>query len=413
MAGGKTSPPEKSHVTRGPVWAEIDLGAIAGNLRAIRRHIGAARKILAVVKADAYGHGAPEVAAALARAGADGFGVTCTGEGAELREAGINKPILLLTGFWPGEAERQLAHGLTPTITDVAHVAALDVAAGKLLRNATRQGRRASHRLAPARDARVPFHLKIDTGMNRLGIPLADLAAFIAAYADCRHIRLEGTFTHFAAAEDFASQQTETQSRAFHSALGQLRAAGVDPGIVHQANSAAIASRPETWGGMVRPGALLYGYHQFYQPPERRAAAKELLPLRPALALRARVVSLKELGAGEAVGYNARYTTARPSRIAVIAAGYAEGVARLLTNRGRVILHGRCAPLVGVVSMDLAMADVTALPEVRVGDVATVFGADPAKAGCALYADDVAGELGTVTSELLCAIGRRVPRVYP
>ncbi len=422
MAGDKTPALGKSQILRGPVWAEIDLGAIAGNFRAIRRHLGADSKILAVVKGDAYGHGAAQVARTLARAGAEWFGVTCTREGSELREAGIRAPILVLTGFWPGEAERQLEHSLTPAITDVGHLALLERAVAKRLRRLPAGARdrggvssgrgRANRRLTPAPDPRLPFHLKIDTGMNRLGVPAGEVGKFLEVYAACRHLRLEGVFTHFAAAEDFASEQTEAQSRAFHGALGELRGAGVDPGLVHLANSAAIASRPETWAGMVRPGALLYGYHQFYQPAERRGAAQQLLPLRPALALRARVVSLKDLGAGESVGYNARFTTARPSRVAVIAAGYAEGVSRRLTNRGRVILQGRCAPLVGVISMDLAMADVTGLPEVGVGDVATIFGADRAQPGCAVYADEVAGQLGTVTSELLCAIGRGVPRVY-
>jgi alanine racemase len=177
------------------------------------------------------------------------------------------------------------------------------------------------------------------------------------------------------------------------------------------ANSAAIATRPATWRDMVRPGALLYGYHQFYEPPERRAAMQKKLPLHPALALRARIVSMKEVAAGTPVGYNGKFVTTRASRIGVLAAGYAEGLVRLLTNRGRVVVRGRCAPLVGVISMDMAMVDLTALPAAGVGDVATIFGADRAN-GCSLYADDLARELGTVTSDLLCAVGRRVPRIF-
>jgi len=395
---------------KGPVWAEIDLGAIAHNLRAIRRHVGAHPKILAVVKADAYGHSAPHVAKTLARAGADYFGVTCTREGAELREAGIRKPVLVLTGFWPGEELRQLEFGLTPSITDVAHLRLLDRAAAKL----PGKKNRSPFAKAYGRAAAIPFHLKIDTGMNRLGIPAADVARFVAALADCRHLRLQGVFTHFAAAEDFVSQQTEEQSRVFDACLEQLRAAGVNPGLVHMANSAAIAARPKTWRDMVRPGALLYGYHQFYEPVERREKMQQALPLQPALSLRARIVSLKDAPAGAPVGYNSRFIATRPSRIAVMAAGYAEGVVRLLTNRGRVVIRGKCAPLVGTISMDLAMIDVTALPEVTIGEVVTILGAgaDAASPGCALYADDVARELGTVTSDLLCAVGRRVPRIF-
>lgn len=387
------------HPKKGPVWAEVDLGAIAQNLRAIRRHVGARPKIFCVVKADAYGHGAAQVAKALARAGAGAFGVTCTREGAELREAGIRKPILVLTGFWPGEEKRQLEFGLTPSITDVAHLKELDRAAKRVL------AKRAAARA-------IPFHLKIDTGMNRLGIPVSDIPRFVEALADCRHLALAGVFTHFAAAEDFSSQQTEEQARLFENCLAQLRAAGVNPGIVHMANSAAIAARPETWRDAVRPGALLYGYHQFYEPAERRAEMQKKLALKPALALRARIVSVKDVPEGTAVGYNSRFVTQRPSRIAVIGAGYAEGVVRLLTNRGSVVLGGKCAPLVGTISMDMAMIDVTALPAVNIGDVVTVFGAEPGSKGCSLFADDVARELGTVTSDLLCAVGRRVPRVF-
>ncbi len=389
---------------QGPVWAEIDLGAIAHNLRAIRKHIGARPRILAVVKADAYGHGAVAVARALARAGADCFGVTCTEEGRELRESGIRQPVLVLTGFWPGEESRLLTNGLTPSITDIEQLKYLDRAAAKILRKASRSSKNGSRR-------GVEFHLKIDTGMNRLGVPPQDLPRFLGTLADCRHLRLAGTFTHFSAAEDFSCQTTERPQKIFGAALSELRAAGVDPGVVHMANSAGIAARPDTWCSMVRPGALLYGYHQFYEPPQRKQEMERQMPLRPALSLRARVISVKEVPAGQAVGYNARFVTARPSRIAVLAAGYAEGIVRILTNRGRIVIGGRCAPLVGTISMDLAMADVTELNGVAPGQIATVFGRDPS-GGCALYASDVAHELGTVTSDVLCAIGRRVRRVY-
>ncbi len=387
-----------------PVWAEISLSAIEHNFRAIRRHIGPERKILAVVKADAYGHGAARLSRTLARAGADMFGVTCWAEGAELRAAGIRKPILALTGFCPGEERRLLEHRLTPAITTLEQLRWLDRAAAR--------GR-----------GRVAIHLKLDTGMNRLGIPGGDIQKFLDAFSSCRHLVLTGTFTHFAAAEDFSSEQTAHQQREFAAALDTLRAAGCDPGIVHMANSAAIAARPDTWAEMVRPGALLYGYHQFYNPPARTPEIAAQMPLRPALSLRARVVSVKQVPAGAAVGYNAMFIPRKPARIAVLAAGYAEGLARALTNRGRVILHGRCAPLVGIISMDLSMADVTSLPDVRPGDVATFLGsadsasrtpatAAPVSAPCSQFASDVARELGTVTSDVLCAIGRRVPRFY-
>ncbi len=387
-----------------PVWAEISLGALAHNLRVIRKHIGGNRKILAVVKADAYGHGAPRASRALARAGADAFGVTCWAEGAELREAGIRKPILVLTGFYPGEEEKLLEHNLTPVVTHVEQVKWLEKAAVRAARH--------SRKTTAWNGGATGFHLKIDTGMNRLGVTSEQIPKFIAALADARRLRLEGTFTHFSAAEDFTCNQTGDQARIFARALDQLRAAHLNPGIVHLANSAAIAARPDTWADMVRPGALLYGYHQFYLPPEKKAEMEARLPLRPALSLRARIVSVKEIPSGTAVGYNAKFVTTRASRIAVMAAGYAEGVVRGLTNCGRVILRGWCAPLVGIISMDLAMVDVTGIPEARLGDVATIFGADESAGGCAQSASDVAHQIGTVTSDILCAVGRRVPRVY-
>ena len=372
-----------------PVWAEISLGALAHNLRVIQRHIGRKRKILAIVKANAYGLGAVPVSKALARAGAQSFGVTCSAEGVELREAGIRQPIVLLTGFWPGEEKRLLKYRLTPVVIEVEQLRRLERAA----RNARRVG----------------FHLKIDTGMNRLGILPSEIDRFASALADCPHLCLEGTFTHFASSEDFTSGQTEQQIHNLHEALERLRAARVQPGLVHLANSAAIAARPDTWADMVRPGALLYGYHQSFSLPERLAEVQAKLALRPALSLRARIISLKDVPAGQGIGYNARFVTQRPSRIAVIAAGYADGLVRHMTNRGCVLVRGRCAPLVGTISMDLAAVDVTELPEASLGDVATIYGADGA---ASISAADVARRLGTVTSDLLCAVGRRVPRFY-
>ncbi len=375
-----------------PIWAEVRLGVLVHNLRAIHRHVGRKRKVLAVVKANAYGHGAVEVARALEKAGADWFGVTCTTEGIELREAGITAPILVLTGFWPGEERRLLRYRLTPAITRLEQLRHLERAAA-----------------SARRPQRVGFHLKVDTGMNRLGVAPSELDCFVRKLADYRHLRLEGTFTHFASAEVFTSNQTERQEKVFASVLERLRAAGVAPGIVHLANSAAIAARPGSWADMVRPGALLYGYHQFFDPPERKAESEAKLPVRPALSLRTRIISLRDVPAGQGVGYNARFVARRASRIAVIAAGYADGLLRQLSNRGQVIVRGRFAPLVGTISMDLAMVDVTGLPEVQVGDVVTLYGADGA---AKLDASNVASELNTVTSDLLCAIGKRVPRVY-
>lgn len=391
-----------------PVWAEISLGALQRNLKAIARHInsptaasakrrGSKRvKILAVVKGNGYGHGAVAVARAFAQAGADWFGVTDAAEGAELREAGIRQPILVLTGFWRGEEDRLIEYTLTPAVTRCEQL--------RLLERAMARARR-----KPGRSARLDFHLKIDSGMNRLGISPGDVACFARTLAVCPHLHLTGAFTHFASSDSFNTRQTEQQEQAFRRALEELRKLGFDPGVVHLANSAAVVSRPGTWESLVRPGAILYGYHQFYDPPERRAEATATLPLEPALSLRTRIVSLRSIGPGETVGYSARFVAARPSRIAVLAAGYADGLRRELTNRGRVLIRGQYAPLVGTISMDLAMADLTEIEGAEVGEVATIYGAD---GGEAQYVSDVARQLNTVSSDLLCSIGKRVPRIY-
>jgi alanine racemase len=381
------------HVEGRPVWVEVSLKAIQGNLKVVRRQIGPKPKILAVVKSNAYGLGAVPVSKALEKAGADWFGVTCTNEGIELREAGIRKRVLVLTGFWPGEEKRLLKNQLTSVVTRLDDVRLLERAA-KALRGKT---------------SPVPFHLKINTGMNRLGIAADEVDAFAAALADCRHIALEGTFTHFASAEDFNARQTDDQERIFRDSLARMRKLGVSPGIVHMANSGAICARPNTYADMVRPGAVLYGYYQSFDPPQKGQEVRERLPIEPCLSLRARIVTLRDVPAGQGVGYSARFITERPTRIAVINAGYADGILRQRTNHGCALVRGRRVPLVGTISMDLTTLDVTDVPGVQLGDIVTLYGKDGADS---LIVSDVAREIGTVTSDLLCALGRRVPRYY-
>jgi alanine racemase len=385
----------------------VDLAALVQNLRAIRRFVNPVgekrkkpRKVLAIVKGNGYGHGAAAVAKALEKAGADWFGVTCSAEGIELREAGVKGPILLLTGFWPGEEERILDHGLTPAITCCEQLALLERVAAR----------------SPARKrvgSQLGFHLKIDSGMNRLGIPPEEIESFARQLATCAHLRLEGVFTHFASSEVFPpalrGEQTTDQEKQFRAGLGRLRALGVNPGIIHLANSAAIASRPGTWADMVRPGVILYGYHPGYDPPELRTEMEARLPLRPVMSLRARVIGLRDVAPGQGVGYDAVFIAKRQTKIAVISAGYGDGLPRSLGNRGQVLLHGRLAPIVGIVSMDVTMADVTDVPGVAMGDVATVYGRDGKHV---LPASGVAQRIGTVTSDLFCAVSQRVTRFY-
>ncbi len=387
-----------NHIPRNgrPVWADVSLDAIEANFRTIRKWVGG-RKVLAVVKADAYGHGGPPVAKVLERAGAECFGVTCVSEGAELREAGIRRPILLLTGWWDGESKYLFEYNLTPALHRLEDLAALESAAAAHAKKSRRP------------KFRHPFHLKIDTGMNRLGISSGDVEEFARRYKQCPHLELEASFTHFASSEDFSVRQTESQEEEFARAINCLRRVGVDPGELHMANSAAVVSRPSSWGHMVRPGALLYGYHQNYDPAERSETAERGLKLEPALSLRARIIGIREVPPGEGIGYNARFRTVRPSRIAVIPAGYADGVVRRLSGKGHALVRGAEVPIVGAISMDLSMLDVTEVPGVGVGDLVTVFGQD---GKCRISPAAVARELGTVTSDLLCSLGKRVPRHY-
>jgi alanine racemase len=381
------------HFEGRPVWAEISLKAILNNLAAIRKHVGRERKVLAVVKSNAYGLGAVPIAKALQKAGTEWFGVTCANEGIELRDAGIRRRILLLTGFWPGEEQRLFKNNLTPTVVRLTDLAHLERAAAKFAR-----GR-----------SRVAFHLKVNTGMNRLGIAVDEVDAFCQALKKSPHLSLEGTYTHFASAEDFTAKQTNDQELRFRSSLDRMRALGVLPGIVHMANSGAISARPETLADMVRPGAILYGYYQSFDPPQKQQEVMRQMPLEPSLSLRARIISIRDVPAGEGVGYAARFITKRPSQIAVINAGYADGVVRSRTNRGCALLHGQPVPLVGIISMDLTMLDVTDSPKAAVGDVVTIYGRD---GSAQIDVSSVAREIGTVTSDLLCALGRRVPKFY-
>jgi alanine racemase len=388
---------------RRPVWAEVSFSALAHNLDAIRKYVNPAsekrktpRKILSIVKGNGYGHGGPEVAKALEKAGSDWFGVTCTDEGIAVREAGVRGPILVLTGFVAGEEARLLKYDLTPAVHRCDQLPLLE-------RAAARRGRK------PA-----TFHLKIDSGMNRLGIAPSDIDCFARQFAKCKHLQLTGIFSHFASSgvftDDAVGRQTQEQEECFHAALERLRALGIDPGLVHLANSAAIVSRPESWADMVRPGAILYGYHPGYDPAEKREEAERLLPLKPVMSLRTKIIHLRRVPAGAGVGYDATFVPKRPSLIGVLAAGYGDGIHRSLGNRGSVLVRGKLAPIVGIVSMDVTMIDATDIEDVAVGDVATIYGTDAS--GSMLLANRVARSIGTVTSDLLCAVSQRVERVY-
>ena len=373
------------------IRAVIDSHALHHNLSVIRSHANGAR-VIAVVKANAYGHGLASTALALGEA--DALAVARLEGALALRAAGIGARIVLLEGvFSPAELDEAVYERLDLVVHDASQIELLE-------------------RFPEA--ARLPLWLKIDTGMNRLGIATSDVECFARQLAKCKHLRLGGVMTHFASSEAFApapqGQQTPDQENNFHAALERLRKLGIDTGIVHMANSAAIAARPESWGDMVRPGVILYGYHPGYDPADQRAEAERRLPLKPVMSLRTRIISLRRVPAGTGVGYGAKFVAPRPSVIAVLAAGYGDGIHRSLSNRrGCVLVRGKLAPIVGIVSMDVTMIDVTEVDGVAVGEVVTIYGTD----GEHLHpANAVARAIGTVTSDLLCAVTARVPRVY-
>ena len=366
-------------------WAEISLERIAANWRELVRAASGAG-VCAVVKANAYGHGAVPVALRLEQEGARWFAVSNAAEGAELRRAGLRGRILVMGGFVPGEMDAFFGHQLTPAVHSIESLLALD-------------GR------AAALGCRLAVHIKLDSGMGRLG-SREPAAAIASAAARLRSLDIEGLMSHLASASDFESSQNEEQFQAFEQAIEALSAAGLAPPVVHLASSAPVCyGLRRAFHHMVRAGLSLYGY-----APEPHGAAPPLqLELHPALAWRARIVAVKEIPAGAPVGYNARWRAPRGSRIAVVAAGYADGIPHTLAGRGRVIAAGRLAPIVGAVSMDVITVDVTDCPPLERGDTVTVLGAEgPVRHGAA----DLAREGGVIPYVVLCAIGNRVTRVY-
>jgi alanine racemase len=389
-----TLPEIRSLILDGRTWAEVSLPALGENFRAVQHHVGQGVAICAVVKADGYGHGAVECARALESEGAAWLGVTDAAEGLALRGAGVEARILLMTGIWKGEEDGIVAHNLTPTIWEPWHIDSLERAAQK------RHSDLPEHRLS--------VHLKLDTGMNRLGAAPAALPHLCERLLACKHLRLEGVSTHFASAEVLDADDAKRQMQRFDEGLAFLEGHGLRPPLVHMGNSAAMSARPDTWKTMVRPGIALYGYSLAFTRGGTPAAVPAL-PLRPVLSWKTRVLTVKDVAAGQAVGYMGTFVTRAPSRIAVLPVGYADGYPRLLSNRARVIVRGEFAPVVGRVSMDLTIADVTRIRGVAVGDEVILIGQN---AGKSVDAVELAHLCESVPYEILCGLSQRVPRVY-
>lgn len=340
-------------------------------------------RVVAVVKADGYGHGAVAAARAFLRGGAALLGVSSLAEALELRAAGLDAPVIVLGGLFAGEAAEAVGHDVAAAAWTRETVDALAAAAR-----------------ATGRPARV--HVKLDTGMTRLGLDVGDVVEFGRLVRATPGVEIAGVFSHLASADDVARAAVQAQIERFRDAVAALRAAGVPPGLVHLANSAALLSAPAAHFDAVRPGIMLYGYAPASHLAHRAA-------LRPAMQLVTRLIQVRRVPAGRAVGYGGTWVASRPSVIGVLPIGYADGYHRLVSNRAAVVVRGRRAPIAGRVCMDHVMVDLTDVPGAAEGDRVALIGGD---GGAAVWADELAAWCETIPYEMLTAVGRRVPRVY-
>ncbi|MDD4168757.1 MAG: alanine racemase [Desulfotomaculaceae bacterium] len=369
-----------------PVWAEIDLGAIAHNVQEIRRVTTPAAKVLAVVKANGYGHGAVEVSRVALANGTEWLGVARVSEGVALREAGINAPVLVLGYSPPEQSQEVIRYRLSQTVYTFDMALALAEAAG-------REGTRAK------------VHVKVDTGMGRIGwLAGPDVASEILNLARIPHLEIEGVFTHFAAADITEPGYTISQLERFLEITTALRRAGLEVQFKHTANSPALLKMPETHLDLVRAGIIVYGLY----PSDD--FEQSIVNLVPAMSLKAKVAYVKKVPSSFSVSYGCTYKTAGPSVIATLSVGYADGYSRRLSSKGEVLLHGRRAPVIGRVCMDQIMADVGHIPEVKMGDEAVLIGSQGSEE---ITADEIAFKIDTINYEVICMVSHRVPRVYP
>ncbi|GBC59460.1 alanine racemase [Desulfonema ishimotonii] len=371
-------------------WTEIDLDAIGHNVRALRRITSPDARFMAVVKADGYGHGAAEVARIALKNGAEWLGVARIGEGIALRKAGLDVPILIFGHTPPALAQQLLEWHLAPAVFSPETARAFSDA-------------------AVAAGRKISIHLKVDTGMGRLGLLAfpADAAdrtvRDIAAITRLPGIEAEGIFTHFAASDTLDKTCARTQLARFTGLTDRLRAAGVEIPIRHCANSAGLMELPEAHLDMVRAGIALYGLY----PSDE--VDREPVALKPAMSFKARIIQVKSVPAGFKISYGMAHETTRPTVIASVSAGYADGLNRLLSSKGHMLVRGQRAPIVGRICMDLCMLDVGHIPDVAVGDEVVIFGTQK---GETLHVDELAATLSTISYEIVSTITGRVPRLY-
>lgn len=380
---------EDQQNARRPTWAEIDLNNLAANFNQIKQRVESSARVMAVVKANAYGHGAVECARRFAQEGADWFGVALPEEGIELRAAGITQSVLCLAGYWPGQAAACIQHRLTPVVYRLDMIEALDHA---------------------AKDAGVvaDVHVKVDTGMGRLGVRFDQLSEFLASLTQFRNVRIDGIMTHLAAADDVACQPlTLDQIQRFEDAEVVFRDHGFRPTFLHLANSAGIFGHRKAWGNLVRPGGVLYGLWRDVLPLS--TSDPKLLPV---MSLHSRISLLKWVPPGETIGYGCTFEASRRSLIATIPVGYHDGYMRGLSNRAHVIVRGMYAPVVGRVSMDLTLLDVTNVTGVVIDDQVTLLGWNRQYPELQITAEELARIVGTLSYEVTCGVSHRVPRIY-
>src|SRR4029079_9211516 len=380
---------QAKNFARRPTWAEIDLNNLAANFNRIRQRVTPAARVMAVLKANAYGHGAVECAQRLSREGADWFGVALPEEGIQLRAVGIREPILLLAGYWPGQAAACIQHQLTSVVYRLDMIEALNQAAANA-------------------GVIIDVHVKVDTGMGRLGVRFDQVNEFIPGLAQFRNVRIYRIVTHLAAADDAACQPlTHDQIQRFDDAVTIFRDHGYRPTHLHLANSAGVFGHRESWGNLVRPGGVLYGLWRDVLPLS--ISDPELLPV---MSLHTRISHLKWVPPGETIGYGCTFEASRRSLIATLPIGYHDGYMRGLSNRAHVIVRGVYAPVVGRVSMDLTLIDVTDVPGVEVHDQVTLLGWNRNSPELKITAEDLARIVGTLSYEVTCGIGERVSRFY-
>lgn len=377
-----------------PAWVDVDLGALEHNLAEVRARLrgsgpGAqAAATMAVVKADAYGHGAPGVARTLAEAGVDWLGVALLEEGAEIRRAGVEVPILVLGTARPAKIALYARYRLTPTISSMAELA--------LWREWT-----------AGQSEAQPAHLKVDTGMGRLGVALDEVPEALAVLRGHPGLQLAGLLSHFGDADDLESPRNALQASRFEAVLAQLTPEERERTLIHMANSAAALHRPESRLALVRLGIAVYGLDPA-ERPDRPLPPETLPDLRPVMSVRARIVQIREVPAGTPVSYGGRTVTRRRSRIAVVPVGYADGYAWRLTGKAEALVRGRRVPIAGSVTMDMTLLDVTEAGA-ELGDEVVLLGRQGTEE---VTATELAAHAGTISWEILCHLGLRLPRRY-